>query len=131
MRVDKFLWCVRFYKSRSLATAACKKGVVRIGGVIAKPSREVYISDALTIRKQQLDHQVEVLDLPKSRVSAKIIHQYYKNTTPLEILEARAEIERQQSLSRPTGEGRPTKKDRRDLTDFFEQDSHSPKDSLP
>ena len=105
--------------------------MVRIGGVIAKPSREVYISDALTIRKQQLDHQLEVLDLPKSRVSAKIIHQYYKNTTPLEILEARAEIERQQSLSRPTGEGRPTKKDRRDLTDFFEQDSHSPKDSLP
>ena len=73
MRIDKYLWAVRFFKSRNAASIACKKGYVQVDGQNAKPSREVYTSDKISIRKNQLTTELYVLDLPKSRVGAKLV----------------------------------------------------------
>ncbi|MCW8981726.1 MAG: S4 domain-containing protein, partial [Altibacter sp.] len=64
MRVDKYLWCIRYFKTRSIATNACKKGSVRVNDDIVKPSREVYPGDTITLRKDQINYQLEVLGLP-------------------------------------------------------------------
>src|SRR5690554_3786985 len=82
MRIDKFLWCVRYFKTRSIATEACKQGKVKIGGTKVKPSREVFPGDELTVRKNQLDYQLEVIDLPPSRVGAKLVNLYVVDKTP-------------------------------------------------
>lgn len=120
MRVDKYLWCIRFYKSRSLAAQACKKGQVRIDGKSLKSSREVYGGDQLQIRKNQMEHVIQILGLPSSRLGAKLVEQYAKDITPDEVREAREEIAQQQAMSRVDGGGRPRKKSRRDLLDFLE-----------
>ena len=87
MRVDKYLWAVRYYKSRNAASTACRKGYVQLGGQNAKPSREVYVSDKISIRRQQLTVEIYVLDIPKSRVGAKLVSQYCKDITPQEALD--------------------------------------------
>lgn len=120
MRVDKYLWCIRFYKSRSLAAQACKKGQVRIDGKSLKSSREVYGGDQLQIRKNQMEHVIQIIGLPSSRLGAKLVEQYAKDITPEEVREARDEIAQQQAMSRVDGGGRPRKKNRRDLLDFLE-----------
>ncbi|MGB0199167.1 MAG: RNA-binding S4 domain-containing protein [Flavobacteriaceae bacterium] len=120
MRVDKYLWCIRFYKSRSLAAQACKKGQVRIDGKSLKSSREVYGGDQLQIRKNQMEHVIQILGLPSSRLGAKLVEQYAKDITPDEVREARDQIAQQQAMSRVDGGGRPRKKNRRDLLDFLE-----------
>ncbi len=123
MRVDKFLWVVRIFKSRNAASIACKKGYVQIAGQNAKPSREVYVSDKISVRRQQLTIEIYVLDIPKSRVAAKLVPQYCKDITPEEIREQRNSVVENQRLSRVKGAGRPSKKDRRDLEDFFDEDA--------
>ena len=120
MRVDKYLWCIRFYKSRSLAAQACKKGQVRIDGKSLKSSREVYGGEQLQIRKNQMEHVIQIIGLPSSRLGAKLVEQYAKDITPEEVREARDEIAQQQAMSRVDGGGRPRKKNRRDLLDFLE-----------
>lgn len=123
MRIDKYLWAVRFFKSRNEASIACKKGCVAVGGQQAKPSREVYSSDKISVRKNQLTTELYVIDLPKSRVGAKLVPQYCKNITPAETVELHNAVLENQRLSRIKGAGRPSKKDRRDLDDFTESDS--------
>ena len=119
MRIDKYLWCVRYYKTRNIATEACKKGHIRINGETVKPSREVYKNDSITVRKNQINYQLEVLDIPESRVGAKLVNLYRQDNTPPEAFE-QAELQQlAQDYYREKGEGRPTKKDRRDLDDFF------------
>lgn len=120
MRIDKYLWAIRLFKSRNAASEACKKGYVQVGGQNAKSSREIYISDRISIRQHQLTSEWVVLDLPKSRVGAKLVPQYCKDITPDEIVAQRQEIAETQRLSRVKGSGRPSKKDRRDLEDFFD-----------
>ncbi|WP_324721343.1 RNA-binding S4 domain-containing protein [Salinimicrobium sp. HB62] len=120
MRVDKFLWCVRYYKTRSIATEACKQGKVRVNGALVKPSREVYAADKLTVRKNQINYELEVLDLPKSRVGAKLVNLYINDITPREELEKRELLKYSQDYYRKKGTGRPTKKDRRELDDWFD-----------
>ena len=88
MRVDKFLWCVRYYKTRSLATEACKKGQIKINEQVAKPSREVYPTDKIELRKDQIWHQLTVNDLPPNRVGAKLVDIYRVDTTPKEAFAA-------------------------------------------
>jgi ribosome-associated heat shock protein Hsp15 len=121
MRIDKYLWSVRYYKTRSKATDAAKKGRLRVNGDIVKPSRDVYAGDMITLRKDQIDYKVEVLDLPDSRVGAKLVNLYRTDRTPKESFEARKMIEMNQDYYRRKGEGRPTKKDRRDLGDVLDQ----------
>ncbi len=120
MRVDKYLWCIRFYKSRSLAAHSCKKGQVKIDGKSVKSSREVYGGDQLQIRKNQMEYVIEILGLPSSRLGAKLVEQYAKDITPQEVRAARVQVAEQQSLSRVDGGGRPSKKNRRDLLGFLD-----------
>lgn len=122
MRVDKFLWCVRYFKTRNQATEACKKGQVRINNTIAKPGKEVYISDHLIVRKNQINYQLKVLDIPKSRLGAKLVDIYRQDVTPSEELETKNLLKLAKDHYRKKGLGRPTKKDRRDITDFTDWD---------
>lgn len=120
MRVDKFLWCVRYFKTRSIATDACKQGKVRVNDAVVKPSREVYPTDKLSVRKNQINYQIEILDLPPSRVGAKLVNIYINDVTPKEEFEKLELLKYSQDYYRKKGTGRPTKKDRRELDDWFE-----------
>ena len=123
MRIDKFLWAVRFYKTRNISADAIKKGHVRINGVIAKPSKEVFGGDQLEVRKNQITYRILVLDTPKSRVGAKLVPQYIKDQTPKEAFENQELLKLAKDYYRKKGTGRPTKKDRRDLDDFLEEET--------
>ena len=123
MRIDKYLWGVRLYKSRNAASTACRKGYVKVGGQNAKPSREVYISDKISIRRQQLSVEIYVLDIPKRRIGPKLVPQYFKDITRQEALDLKDAANENQRLSRVKGSGRPSKKERRDLKDFFDDDA--------
>lgn len=120
MRVDKYLWCVRFFKTRSIATNACKLGKVKIQGQNVKPSREVYPTDKITIRKDQIDYEIEVLDIPANRVGAKIAGLYVNDITPKEAFEKMELLKYSKEYYRKKGTGRPTKKDRRDIDDLLD-----------
>ena len=125
MRIDKFLWCVRYFKTRSIATEACKKGHIRVNGQITKPSREVYIMDKIEVRKEQINYQLEVNEIPPNRVSAKLVPLYISDTTPKEAFEAKALLKYAKDYYRKIGTGRPTKKDRRDIDDFYDDPTDS------
>ncbi len=120
MRIDKFLWAIRFYKTRSIAADACKKNHVSINSIVAKASKEVFGGDILNIRKNQINYKILVLDTPKSRIGAKLVAQYIKDQTPKEEFEQQDLLKDAKDYYRKKGMGRPTKKDRRDLDDFFE-----------
>lgn len=128
MRIDKFLWCVRYFKTRSLATNACKQGKVKMEGNNVKPSKEVFPADKISVRKNQIDYQLEVLDLPPSRVGAKLVNIYVNDLTPKEAFEKLDLLKYSKDYYRKKGSGRPTKKDRRDIDDWFEDTDTSGKD---
>ncbi len=121
MRIDKYLWCTRYFKTRSLATAACQKGHVRVNEQVVKPSREVYPTDKLIVRKDQVNYELEVLDVPSSRVGAKLVDLYRKDTTPKEALQQTELLKHSKDFYRKKGSGRPTKKDRRDIEDYLDE----------
>ncbi len=118
MRIDKYLWCTRYYKTRSIATEACKKSHIKIDGSNIKPAKEVFGGETITVRKNQINYQFEVLDIPKNRVGAKIVDLYRKDTTPTEAFENQDVLKFAKDYYRKKGSGRPTKKDRRDLEDY-------------
>lgn len=122
MRIDKYLWCVRYFKTRSLATQACKKGQVKVNGDVTKPSREVYPTDKIILRKDQINYQLTVNDIPPNRVGAKLVDIYRTDTTPKEAFEAKDLLKYSKDYYRKKGTGRPTKKDRRDIDDFYENE---------
>lgn len=122
MRIDKFLWSTRYFKTRNIATTACKKGHVKINGDVVKPSREVYPMDRLIVRKNQIDYKLIVLDIPESRVGAKLLDIYRKDTTPKEAFEQSELLKFAKDHYRKKGAGRPTKKDRRDIDDYLTDD---------
>lgn len=122
MRIDKYLWCTRYFKTRNMATEAIKKGSVRINYQIAKPAKEVFAGDQITLRINQLTRTLEVLDQPKSRVSAKLVGMYLTDKTPPEVMAQYLEIKKAQAYYRDKGLGRPTKKDRRDLEDYTDSE---------
>lgn len=121
MRIDKYLWCVRYFKTRSLATTACKKGHVKVNGESVKPSREVYTQDNVEVRKDQINYSFKINDIPGSRVGAKLVDIYIIDTTPKEAFEAVELLKYSKDYYRKRGTGRPTKKDRRDIEDFKEE----------
>jgi ribosome-associated heat shock protein Hsp15 len=118
MRVDKYLWCVRYYKTRNMVTEACKKNHITVNGQIAKASKEVFPTDTITFRKDQITQIITVLDIPENRVSAKLVDIYRKNETPEEAYQHLELLKLAKEHYRKTGDGRPTKKDRRDLDNF-------------
>ena len=125
MRIDKYLWAIRFYKSRNEASIACKKGHIRIDEVVVKPAREIFGGEQLMIRKNQMEFTLLVLGTPRSRVGAKLVERYAKDLTPEDIRKARSEIAINQAKNRFETGGRPSKKNRRDLMDFMESESDS------
>ncbi|WP_040279914.1 RNA-binding S4 domain-containing protein [Psychroserpens damuponensis] len=120
MRIDKYLWCTRYCKTRSIATNACKKGHVKVNGQVVKPSRDVYATDKIDFRKDQINYQLIVNDLPESRVGAKIVNLYVTDVTPKEAFDAKDLLKYSKDYYRKKGAGRPTKKDRRDIDDFYD-----------
>ncbi len=121
MRIDKYLWCIRYFKTRNVATNVVKKGHVRINGAVVKPSREVYPMDKIVLRKNQIDYQLTVLDIPESRVGAKLVDMYRKDTTPKEAFEHTELLKFAKDHYRKKGLGRPTKKDRRDIDGYLDE----------
>lgn len=123
IRIDKYLWAVRIFKNRSLATEACRKGRIEIGGMPAKPSRIVRKNDIIHLKTPPIVRSFKVLDLLEKRQSAKIVAAYIEETTPAIEFE-KLRIIREDSFSqRHKGLGRPTKKDRRQLGRLMEDDS--------
>ena len=120
-RVDKWLWAVRIFKTRSIATDACKKGRVAVGGTVVKPSRMIHVGDIVSVRKPPIEYFFRVIQLLGSRVGAKRVEEFMQNVTPREQYEL-LELQRVSGfVDRAKGLGRPTKKDRRDLDQFAEE----------
>jgi ribosome-associated heat shock protein Hsp15 len=101
-----------------MVTEACKKNHISFNGLVAKPSKEVFPSDEITFRKDQITQKITVLDVPQNRVSAKLVDIYRKDETPIEVYQHLEMLKLSKEHYRKTGDGRPTKKDRRDLVDF-------------
>lgn len=121
-RVDRWLWAVRVFKSRSLATDACKAGKVRLGGNAIKPSRTVQKGDLLEVRKGAVRHRYKVLGAIEKRVGAKLVEHYMQDQTPQEELDLLKQAMQFPSVFHREGKkGRPTKKDRRDMEDWRDQ----------
>ncbi|MBP5373952.1 MAG: RNA-binding S4 domain-containing protein [Bacteroidales bacterium] len=114
-RLDKYLWAIRAFKTRTEAAEACKGGRVHIGGVSAKPAREVAPGDILLVRKGPVQYTYEVIQPLEQRVGAALVPQYARNLTPdseLQKLHAPVEVF---FVNRDRGSGRPTKKERREI----------------
>ena len=122
MRVDKFLWSVRYYKTRALATDAIKKNRVKVNGNIVKASKEIIPGDQIEVKKDQINLSFKVINVPKSRIGAKLLSLHIVDTTPKEEYEVLELRKLSQDYYRERGEGRPTKKDRRDLDDYISGD---------
>jgi len=115
VRIDKWLWAVRLFKTRSQATDACRGGKVKIDGHNVKPSREVNIDDVIEIQSSLIKKKIKVLQIIKNRVAAKLVPDLAEDQTPAEEYE-RLDMQRQLNHERREhGIGRPTKKDRRDI----------------
>lgn len=128
MRIDKFLWCTRYFKTRNLATTACKKGLIRVNEQVAKPSREVFPQDKIALRKDQVELSLTVLEIPQNRVSAKQTGLYRLDTTSAEAFRNREMQLLAREHYRKKGQGRPTKKDRRDIDDYLDDSESKPKE---
>jgi ribosome-associated heat shock protein Hsp15 len=120
MRIDKYLWCIRVFKTRSIATAACKKGQIKIESKNVKASKDLFGNELIMVRKNQINYQIKVLDLPKIRVGAKLVYLYRKDATPKEEFEKNELLKYSKDYYRKKGAGRPTKKDRRDIEGYTE-----------
>ena len=115
LRIDKYLWSIRVFKTRTEATDACKGGKVRVNGADTKPSKTVKVGDTIVARKGAVTYTYKVLQLVDKRQGAKLVPNYAENLTPPEELaKLRAPIETF-FLKRDRGAGRPTKKDRRQM----------------
>ncbi len=120
VRLDKYLWSIRVYKTRSEATAACNGGKVRLNGCDVKPSKAVKVGDEIVVRKGPVTYTFKVLQLIDKRQGAKLVPQYAENLTPAEELDKLHAPVETFFLKRDRGAGRPTKKDRRQMDDLWE-----------
>lgn len=124
VRVDKWLWAMRVFKTRTIATEACKKGRVTICGTPVKPSRTVKQGDVVEVRKPPITYSFRVKDVTQNRLGAKLVENYLENITPksqydiLEMARISGFVDRRKGL------GRPTKRDQRDLS-RFKEDSYT------
>ena len=120
IRIDKWLWVVRIYKTRSVATEECRKGHVTIGNLPVKPSRSVHIGEIVKVRKSPVVRSFKVLGLAEKRMSAKLTEDFLEDVTPPEEVELKEMQKNMRWITRDKGTGRPTKKDRRELDEFFD-----------
>ena len=120
VRIDKYLWAIRVFKTRTEATEACNGGKVKIGGVNAKPSKNVQPGDIISIRKGAVNFEYRVIQPLEKRVGAKLVPDYAENLTPQDELDKmRAPVETF-FVVRDRGAGRPTKKDRREIEQLWD-----------
>ncbi len=117
-RIDKWLWAVRIFKTRSQATQACRAGKVKIDDQAVKPSREVQPDMVIRVQWGPIQRTLKVVELLKNRVGAKLVPNYLEDLTPEEEYK-KMEIIRSGDGLRPYGKGRPTKKERRELDEWF------------
>lgn len=115
VRIDKYLWAIRAFKTRTEAADACKGGKVKVGEVNAKPSRDVETGDILTVRKGIVSYTYKVIQPTEHRVGASLVPQFAENLTPEEELDKLKAPVETFFVTRDRGTGRPTKKDRRDI----------------
>lgn len=118
-RIDKWLWAARIYKTRTIAADACKKGRITINGVQAKPSRMIKPGDVINVKKSPITYSFKVLQAIEKRVGAKLVPEIMENVTSPEQYELLEMSKISGFIDRAKGTGRPTKKDRRSLDDFF------------
>lgn len=120
VRIDKYLWAVRIFKTRTLATEACKKGKITVDDMPAKPSRTIGAGDVIEVKKMPVVYSYRVKDPIEKRVGAKIVDQYVENITSQEELQ-KLEMQDDFFVKRDRGAGRPTKKERRLLDDIHDR----------
>lgn len=118
VRIDSFLWAVRIFKSRSIASDACKKGRVTLNGQLVKPARNVVVGDVIGVRKAPVTYTFKVLQTAKNRMGAKLVPDFIQNITPKEEYEVLELKKIAGFVDRSKGEGRPTKKERRSLDEW-------------
>jgi len=118
-RLDKWLWAVRLFKTRALATDACRAGSVEINGQATKPARNVHAGEIVTVRQGLITRTLRVLGFPPSRLSARLTIQFCEDLTPPEEFEKQRQYRLQHVLAREKGSGRPTKRDRREIDRLF------------
>lgn len=118
-RIDKWLWAARIFKTRTIAAEACKKGRISINGAQAKPARMIKAGDTIHVRKPPVTYSFKVLQAIEKRVGAKLVPEVMENVTTPDQYELLEMNRISGFIDRARGTGRPTKKDRRDLDDFF------------
>jgi ribosome-associated heat shock protein Hsp15 len=126
VRIDKWMWATRIFKTRTIASDACRKNRISVGGVTAKPSRMIKPGDVVSVRKPPITYSFRVLDVTGNRMNAKLVPQYLENITPPEQYDI-LELNRISGfVDRAKGLGRPTKKDRRELEQFTDVEQDMP-----
>ena len=118
-RIDKWLWSVRIFKTRTIAAEACRKGRISINGISVKPSKIVHEGDTVQVKKAPVTYSFKVLQAIEKRVGAKLVPEMMENITPKEQYELLEMNRIGGFVQRAAGLGRPTKKDRRDMQDFI------------
>lgn len=124
VRIDKWLWAVRIFKTRSLAADACKSGKIMIGGINVKPSRNIKIGDIIQLKRNPIVYSFKVLALSENRMNAKLVLNYLENVTTSDQLEILELQKISGNANRDRGTGRPTKKERRELDQFTTPESY-------
>ena len=120
VRIDKWLWATRIFKTRTISSDACKKGRVTIKGQNVKPSHGIRVGQVVEVRKPPVTYSFEVLGLIENRVGAKLVPNYLKNVTSRDQLELLEMVKISGFVNRQKGLGRPTKKEGRELAQFTE-----------
>lgn len=122
-RLDKWLWCMRVFKTRTIATDACKKGRVTISGATVKPSRTIKVGEIIEVRKPPITYTFKVLAIPNGRLGAKLVPEYLENLTPQSQYDLLEMSRISGFVDRSKGLGRPTKREGRELAKFREENS--------
>lgn len=120
-RIDKWLWCMRVFKTRTIATDACKKGRVMMGGVPVKPSRNIKIGDIIDVKKPPVTYTFKVMGIPGGRLGARLVPDYLENLTPQSQYDILEMTKISGFVDRHKGLGRPTKREGRELSRFKEE----------
>ena len=121
VRIDKWMWATRIFKTRTIATDACKKGRITIGdGILAKPSRMIKVGDIINVRKPPVTYSFRVLALTENRMGAKLVPEYLENITPQSQYDLLEVVKISGFIDRKKGLGRPTKREGRELARFTE-----------
>ncbi len=120
VRIDKWLWAMRIFKTRTIATEACKKGRVSIGADAnpAKPSRTIKVGDVINVRKPPVTYSFRVIALTENRLGARLVPEYMENITPKDQLDLLEIVKISGFIDRRKGLGRPTKREGRELEKF-------------